>query len=48
MSLGAQLAPHLPYARRYARALCGDQPAGDTLVVTFLKPRWTSRSCARG
>jgi DNA-directed RNA polymerase specialized sigma24 family protein len=29
--------PHLPYARRYARALCGDQPAGDTLVVTLLE-----------
>jgi CheY-like chemotaxis protein/DNA-directed RNA polymerase specialized sigma24 family protein len=37
MSLGAQLAPHLPYVRRYARALCGDQPAGDTLVVTLLE-----------
>ncbi|WP_440137811.1 hypothetical protein, partial [Salmonella enterica] len=25
MSLLARLAPHLPYVRRYARALTGDQ-----------------------
>jgi CheY-like chemotaxis protein len=37
MPLGTQLAPQLPYLRRYARALCGNQAAGDTLVVTLLE-----------
>jgi len=37
MPLGTQLAPQLPYLRRYARALCGNQAAGDALVVTLLE-----------
>ncbi len=32
MSLLAKLAPHLPYVRRYARALTGDQNVGDAYV----------------
>ena len=32
MSLLARLAPHLPYIRRYARALTGDQSTGDHYV----------------
>jgi CheY-like chemotaxis protein len=32
MSLLARLAPHLPYVRRYARALTGDQVTGDQYV----------------
>lgn len=32
MSLGQQLAPHLPFLRRYARALTGSQITGDRLV----------------
>src|SRR6201987_1810462 len=32
MSLLARLAPHLPYVRRYARALTGDQTTGDHYV----------------
>jgi DNA-directed RNA polymerase specialized sigma24 family protein len=32
MSLLARLAPHLPYVRRYARALTGDQVTGDQFV----------------
>ena len=36
-SLGAQLAPHLPYVRRYARALTGNQAAGDRIVRATLE-----------
>lgn len=36
-SLGAQLAPHLPYVRRYARALTGNQMAGDRIVRATLE-----------
>ncbi len=32
MSLLAAVAPHLPFLRRYARALTGDQTAGDQVV----------------
>ena len=37
MSLLAKLAPHLPYVRRYARALTGDQAAGDQYVRVSLE-----------
>jgi CheY-like chemotaxis protein len=37
MSLLAKLAPHLPYVRRYARALTGDQPTGDHYVRVALE-----------
>ncbi|OBV09973.1 response regulator [Erythrobacter dokdonensis] len=37
MSLGNQIATHLPYLRRYARALTGSQEAGDALVRTMLE-----------
>src|ERR1700679_1706217 len=37
MSLLAGLAPHLPYVRRYARALTGDQAAGDAYVRAALE-----------
>ena len=37
MSLLARLAPHLPYVRRYARALTGDQPTGDHYVRVALE-----------
>ncbi len=37
MSLLARLAPHLPYLRRYARALTGDQRAGDLHVRLALE-----------
>ncbi|HEX8533055.1 MAG TPA: response regulator, partial [Allosphingosinicella sp.] len=32
MSLGQDLAPHLPFLRRYARALTGSQGHGDAFV----------------
>lgn len=37
MSLGQQLAPHLPFLRRYARALTGGQIQGDAYVRATLE-----------
>jgi sugar O-acyltransferase (sialic acid O-acetyltransferase NeuD family) len=37
MSLGQELAPHLPFLRRYARALTGSQPRGDEVVAEALR-----------
>jgi DNA-directed RNA polymerase specialized sigma24 family protein len=37
LSLLARLAPHLPYVRRYARALTGDQTSGDQYVRVALE-----------
>ena len=37
MSIAQQLAPHLPYLRRYARALTGARASGDAYVVSVLE-----------
>jgi DNA-directed RNA polymerase specialized sigma24 family protein len=37
MSLLSRLSPHLPYVRRYARALTGDQSTGDAYVRATLE-----------
>ena len=37
MSLGQELAPHLPFLRRYARALTGSQTHGDAFVRAALE-----------
>jgi CheY-like chemotaxis protein len=37
MSLGQELAPHLPFLRRYARALTGSQAHGDNFVRATLE-----------
>ncbi len=37
MSLGQQIAPHLPFVRRYARALTGSQLHGDAYVRATLE-----------
>ncbi len=37
MTLSQQIGPHLPYLRRYARALAGSQPVGDAFVVQTLE-----------
>ncbi len=37
MSLGQELAPHLPFLRRYARALTGNQMHGDAYVRATLE-----------
>ena len=36
-SLSQEIAPHLPYLRRYARALTGSQPSGDAHVTACLE-----------
>ena len=36
MSLVQKLGPHLPYLRRYARALTGTQKSGDSYVKAAL------------
>lgn len=37
MSLGQAIAPHLPYLRRYGRAISGSQESGDALVARLLE-----------
>ncbi len=37
MSLATLIAPHIPYLRRYARALCGNQESGDSYVAAVLE-----------
>lgn len=37
MSIAQQIAPHLPYLRRYARALTGSQKSGDAAVIAVLE-----------
>lgn len=37
MSLSATIAPHLPFLRRYARAVSGSQHSGDALVAAMLE-----------
>ena len=33
MTLAREIGAHLPYLRRFARALCGSQPTGDAYVA---------------
>ncbi|QPC85719.1 response regulator [Mesorhizobium sp. NBSH29] len=37
MSLSAKIAPHLPFLRRYARAVSGSQTSGDAVVAAMLE-----------
>ncbi|RIV88252.1 response regulator [Aurantiacibacter xanthus] len=37
MSIGAEIAAHLPFLRRYARALTGSQASGDAFVTATLE-----------
>lgn len=37
MSLSARIAPHLPYLRRFARAVSGSQSSGDAMVAATLE-----------
>ena len=37
MNLSADIAPHLPYLRRFSRALTGSQSSGDAYVVALLE-----------
>jgi CheY-like chemotaxis protein len=37
MNLASTIAPHLPFLRRYSRALAGDQQSGDAYVAALLE-----------
>jgi len=37
MSMIAQFKPHLPFLRRYARALTGTQQSGDAYILASLE-----------
>lgn len=37
MSLSAKIAPHLPYLRRFSRAVSGSQTSGDAMVAATLE-----------
>ena len=37
MSLSATIAPHLPFLRRFSRAVSGSQASGDALVAAMLE-----------
>ncbi|RYE52644.1 MAG: response regulator, partial [Rhizobiaceae bacterium] len=37
MSLSTRIAPHLPYLRRFARAVTGSQTSGDAYVAAALE-----------
>lgn len=37
MTLSTRIAPHLPYLRRFSRALCGSQTSGDAYVAATLE-----------
>jgi DNA-directed RNA polymerase specialized sigma24 family protein/CheY-like chemotaxis protein len=48
MAISEQIAPHLPYLRRYARALTGRQTSGDAYVVELLEALIADPSIIRG
>ncbi|GGC63093.1 response regulator [Chelatococcus reniformis] len=48
MSLSQEIAPHLPYLRRFARALSGSQASGDAYVVATLEAIVTDASIFPG
>jgi len=37
MSMSSRIAPHIPYLRRYSRALSGSQASGDAYVAAVLE-----------
>src|SRR3546814_5712422 len=45
MSLAQELGPHLPYLRRYARALTGSQERGDSFVRATLMALIDNPAC---
>ena len=47
MSITDQIGPHLPYLRRFARALSGTQESGDAYVVATLETMVADRSALR-
>jgi DNA-directed RNA polymerase specialized sigma24 family protein len=47
MSIGAEVAAHLPFLRRYARALTGSQATGDAFVKATLEAALADEDLAR-
>ena len=45
MSIAEKIAPHLPYLRRFARALSGTQERGDAYVMALLEALIEDSSC---
>jgi DNA-directed RNA polymerase specialized sigma24 family protein len=45
MSKAHTVAQHVPYLRRYARALTGSQTSGDAYVAATLEAMVRNRSC---
>ena len=45
LTLSDLIAPHLPYLRRYARALTGAQQSGDTYAASTLEAILADPSC---
>ena len=48
MGLAATISPHLPYLRRFSRALTGTQNAGDAYVVALLEALIADPDCIDG
>ena len=45
MSISDAIAPHIPFLRRFARALCGTQAAGDAYVAATLEEILADPEC---
>ena len=45
MSISDAVAPHIPFLRRFARALCGTQAAGDAYVAAALEAILADPGC---
>jgi DNA-directed RNA polymerase specialized sigma24 family protein/CheY-like chemotaxis protein len=45
MSISDAIAPHIPFLRRFARALCGTQAAGDAYVAATLEEILADPNC---
>src|SRR5580704_7104540 len=45
MSISDSIAPHIPFLRRFARALCGTQAAGDAYVAATLEAILADPNC---
>ena len=45
MSISDGIAPHIPFLRRFARALCGTQAAGDAYVAATLEEILADPKC---
>jgi len=48
MSISDAIAPHIPFLRRFARALCGTQAAGDAYVAATLEEILSYPDCFDG